>query len=631
MRIILNFSFFILNFIGIGITPVFATHIVGGEITYRCFGGNQYEIKLTVFRDCDTGVPFFDNPAAIGIFDSDNNLISNILVPFSGVNDTLDPTLDNPCFAAPPNVCIHRTEYTTEVVLPFRLGGYRLAYQRCCRNQDIVNIVNPLNTGATYDVFISEQALLGCNNSAVFNEWPPVYICKDEPILFDHSATDIDGDIIIYELCAPLDGATPTSPQPQPPNAPPYSSVIWMPSYGLTDVLGNPADPLAIDANTGLLTGTPDDIGVYVVGICAKEYRNGFLISTTRRDFQYATGICEQTTNADFLAQEQDCGVSFINQSTSIAGEYIWDFGDTTNNDFSDDLSPFYTYSDSGFYQVTLIIDPNGDCPDTITQTIEVTQIGASVDVNDIQLVCREDTVVIIADAVGGDLTYTWTPENTAIITGQGTDSLVVLAGDDASYQVVVENQYGCSDSATSVINTSQSTPIVDITASSNQVIEGESIQLFGTFNLDYTYTWRPDTTLSTWGIYNPNAAPLVATTYYLTVTNSLGCKANDSIRIEVVPPPCGRPLVFIPNAFTPNGDGQNDVLFVRGTNLTDVYLTVYNRWGEMVFETNDINMGWDGYFRGELLNPDVYGYYLRCRCEGGEEYFEKGNVTLLR
>ena len=624
--------YLIISCVLISVNSLFATHIVGGEITYKCLGNNNYLLSLTIFRDCDTGVPFFDDPASIGIFDSNNNLLFDVLVPFSGVNDTLNPTLDNPCYVVPPNVCIHRTEYNRVVTLPFRLGGYQVVYQRCCRNQDIVNIVDPLGTGATYSTDITEYALLECNSSPVFNSWPPVYICKDLEIMFDHSATDEDGDSIVYELCTPIQGADEIEPMPQPPNAPPYDPVIWRPGYGESDMLGNVNDPLAIDFNTGLLTGTPDEIGVFVVGICAKEYRNGFLISTTRRDFQYATGICEQVTEADFIIQEQDCGVSFINQSNTIGNEYSWNFGDTTVlSDTANNLSPFYTYPDSGFYEVTLIVDPSSECPDTITQTIEITQFGASVDVDDFQLVCREDTVIIYANATGGNLTYTWTPDDATVISGQGTDSLVVLAGDDAFYSVLVENQFGCLDSATSEINTSQATPVLDITASNNQVIQGDYVQLFGTFDLDYTYDWLPDTTLSTWSIYNPNASPMASTVYYLTVTNSLGCKTTDSILIVVTPPPCGRPSVFLPNAFTPNGDGQNDVLFLRGNNLTDVYLTIYDRWGEMVFETNDMGIGWDGYFRGELLKPDVYGYYLTCKCEDGQEYFEKGNITLLR
>lgn len=87
-------------------------------------------------------------------------------------NDTLVPTLSGECFVVPPDVCVHTTTYTTIVTLPPVIGGYQLAYQRCCRNQTIANIIDPLGTGATYGLTISEQALLECNSSPQFVQWP---------------------------------------------------------------------------------------------------------------------------------------------------------------------------------------------------------------------------------------------------------------------------------------------------------------------------------------------------------------------------------------------------------------------------------------------------------------------------
>ena len=172
-----------------------ATHIVGGEMNYTCLGNNEYEITLTIFRDCYNGNPnaWFDNPASIGVFDAQNNLLQEVLVPLMN-NDTLDPVLTSECLVVPPNVCVHTTTYRTVINLPPITGGYQLAYQRCCRNQTIVNIVDPLDTGATYGVTISERALEECNSNPKFQQWPPIYICVNEPIVFDQSAIDQDGD-----------------------------------------------------------------------------------------------------------------------------------------------------------------------------------------------------------------------------------------------------------------------------------------------------------------------------------------------------------------------------------------------------------------------------------------------------
>jgi gliding motility-associated-like protein len=86
-----------------------------------------------------------------------------------------------------------------------------------------------------------------------------------------------------------------------------------------------------------------------------------------------------------------------------------------------------------------------------------------------------------------------------------------------------------------------------------------------------------------------------------------------------------------MPNGFTPNGDGKNDVLYLRGNNISNVYFAVYDRWGQKVFETRDLAKGWDGVFKGKQLDPAVFAYYGEGECVGGEQFFVKGNVTLIR
>ncbi|WP_191284423.1 DUF7948 domain-containing protein [Luteibaculum oceani] len=93
----------------------------------------------------------------------------------------------------------------------------------------------------------------------------------------------------------------------------------------------------------------------------------------------------------------------------------------------------------------------------------------------------------------------------------------------------------------------------------------------------------------------------------------------------------CGPPNIFVPNAFSPNGDGENDRFRVRGRFIEKMLFRVYDRWGQMVFESRDQKISWDGTFRDEPLNPAVYVYYLEATCTGGMKYFTKGNVTLIR
>jgi gliding motility-associated-like protein len=102
-------------------------------------------------------------------------------------------------------------------------------------------------------------------------------------------------------------------------------------------------------------------------------------------------------------------------------------------------------------------------------------------------------------------------------------------------------------------------------------------------------------------------------------------------VEVRVLNLICGSPNIFIPNTFTPNADNKNEKLYVRGLNLTKVHLAIYNRWGQKVFETFNQREGWDGTFNEMQVDPDVFVYYLEATCEGGEEYFEKGNITVIR
>ncbi len=395
----------LITFILLAVMPLSlqATHIVGGEMTYKCLGNDQYEIKLTVFRDCFNGIPWFDNPAAIGVFSNETNLLlNNILVPLDPMlNDTIDPTLDDDCLAIPPNVCVNTTTYTTTVFLPFIPGGYHLVYQRCCRNNTIVNLIAPEDVGATYSIVISENALLECNNSPVFNEWPPLFLCANVPFNIDQSAVDDDGDSLVYKLCNPLTGASDINPQPQPPNPPPYDTVPWLPPYDVSTMINLPPDmPMTINSETGLLTGIPTILGQFVIGICVEEYRDGELIGVNRRDYQVNIGDCEAIVSA-FLEPETICGsltVDFINESIN-ANDFEWFFNDPGNpGAMSTDVNPSYTYSDYGEYEVVLVAAPGAICVDTFTAVVSV-QPNSLLPDFEVELVeCLENVLIELTD-----------------------------------------------------------------------------------------------------------------------------------------------------------------------------------------------------------------------------------------
>lgn len=358
--------------------PARATHIIGGELYYDCLGGDNYLITLKIYRDCLLGEAPYDNPANISIWTGAGSLHKNISLSFPGATK-VPFVATNPCFQAPPNVCVEEAIYTAVVNLPPSPTGYILAYQRCCRNNSIVNLTNPQNTGATYIETIPPAGPNVCNNSPRFNSFPPIAICIGDTLRFDHSATDPDGDSLVYEFCTSFAGANPSTPQPVPTSAPPFPAVQFAPPYSQNyPIATNPA--VSLNSQTGLLVVSPSVQGQFVVGVCAKEYRNGVLIGTHRRDFQFNVTTCLSNSQAIFQLPPEfipngtatlfRCGdneVDFTNFSVN-ASDFLWDFGDpTTLSDTSDWQDPSYTYPDTGYYVATLIANPGYFCADTLS------------------------------------------------------------------------------------------------------------------------------------------------------------------------------------------------------------------------------------------------------------------------
>ncbi|MFZ1704224.1 MAG: PKD domain-containing protein [Saprospiraceae bacterium] len=370
----------------INIGTVKATHIVGGDMTYRHISGDRYEITLSLRRDCLLGsdeAPF-DPIAHVGVFSANGALLLSIgdngllKIPYIG-NDTLNPFIRSDCGFEGTQVCVQEAKYVGILTLPFRNGGYILAYQRCCRNATVANIIDPLNTGATYWVAITQAALSLKNNSPAFTQWPDVYICANKPLVFDHSAKDLDGDSLVYKLCLPNKGASFDKPNPPLFNSsispPPFPFVTWAPPYNLSNVMGG--TPLQIDANTGLLTGQPNLVGQFLVGICVEEYRNGVLISEIKRDFQYNVRICSQPPKAFFDVPEVECNgleVEFTNNSLAASNfRWYFDWPNQDPNFFSTEKNPKFTYPTSGIYNVKLRATRGSDgCFDSIIYAINV-------------------------------------------------------------------------------------------------------------------------------------------------------------------------------------------------------------------------------------------------------------------
>ena len=158
---------------------------------------------------------------------------------------------------------------------------------------------------------------------------------------------------------------------------------------------------------------------------------------------------------------------------------------------------------------------------------------------------------------------------------------------------------------------------------------EGSTVQLIGSPS-GLNYTWSPGQGVVNVNAQNTNAVVDQTTIYTLTVSDGI-CSKSDTVLVTTFQFICGDPYLYIPNAFSPNHDGENDVLYVRGALVEEMVFRIFDRWGEMVFESFDRTNGWDGTFRGKEMDPDTYDYYLEVTCVGGDEAIVKGNITLLK
>ncbi|NVO02011.1 MAG: gliding motility-associated C-terminal domain-containing protein [Bacteroidetes bacterium] len=230
------------------------------------------------------------------------------------------------------------------------------------------------------------------------------------------------------------------------------------------------------------------------------------------------------------------------------------------------------------------------------------------------------DTLICIGTAAtltatGGN-SYEW--DN-----GSLTPSINVSPTSSATYSVTASN-FGCTNTASITVNISN--PFF-LNAGPDVSIEiGETTQLSATGG--NSYFWSPATGLSCTNCSDPLAAPTTTTTYYLTSLNSTGCENKDTLNI-FVDAECG--LVYVPSAFSPNGNSKNDILYVRGKCISEMTFSVFDRWGEKVFESTDKSIGWDGYYKGSLMNSQVFVYYLTAKLFTGEIKKMQGNITLIR
>ncbi len=235
---------------------------------------------------------------------------------------------------------------------------------------------------------------------------------------------------------------------------------------------------------------------------------------------------------------------------------------------------------------------------------------------------------------VTGGQRYTWLP--TQGLGNPAAAQTSVRVNRSSTFQVVGYDRWGCYTDTSRVQVVVQPKPRIVmkrdiIVAAGSQVVLRAQINSQSPVE---TIRWSPGASLSCTNCFEPIATVRNDQTYQVTVTNRDGCEQTDSIRFRTI---CTQAQLYIPNTFTPDGDGLNDRLIVRGTQITKVLsFTIFNRWGAVVFKQqnfapNDPSFGWDGTINGKKADADVFVVLCEFLCENDRKVLYKGNVALIR
>ena len=677
---------------------------------------------MKIYRDCASSGAQFDS--APGAFTEGTVTIyrDGTVVPYiptvtldAPTITNIPPDVSNPCLIIPDDVCVEEGLYIFILTLPTDPNSYHIVYQRCCRNNSINNIIFPEDTGATYTIELTPEAQqnsTGCvNNSPTFNNFPPIIICVNEPINFDHSASDSDGDQLVYKFCSPkegggtggtdpgstpMDAALPNGVAPNPDTPPPFDNVTFVsPTYGPLNPMGG--DPqVAIDPATGMISGIPNTLGQFVVGVCVEEYRNGVLLSTVKRDFQFNVESCEPTVFAQIQNDEvvngnqfvvNSCGnnsITFIDQSfdQNFINTYNWSF-DLNNGDTatSTTQNTSITFPGLGTYQGQLVLNQGSPCDDTATIFVNIyPEINADFTYSYDTCIAGPVSFNNLSITGAGAITSNLWEFGDGNINSEVSPNYLYSAPGNIPVTLTVEDINGCVDDTTQIIEWFPAPPILIIEPSiykgcipQNVFFNNLSTPIDDTYDIVWdfgdgntsgeispTYIYETpgvfDVSLSVTSplgcsisdffpnlitvepsplanfIYTPNPPTnfqpdveftdlsIDAVQWFwnfndidnsfdqnpvytfpdtglqqvtLIVTHTSGCQDTLTQFIDVVP----KVAYFLPNAFTPNFDSINDEFFGKGffDGMENFKMTIWNRWGELVFETSDYREGWNG------------------------------------
>lgn len=325
---------------------------------------------------------------------------------------------------------------------------------------------------------------------------------------------------------------------------------------------------------------------------------------------------------------ERSC-VNFSDLSSNGATGWSWFFPGGIPSSSASPTPPPICYYIPGFYDVRLIVF-NQYGTDTLVKTSYMNVVTCPLPVADFYSTpvqsCPQYCLSFTDNSSNGPITsYQWYFPGSLSINSSSANPTVCYSDEGMfDVQLIVSNQYG-SDTVIKYSDVNVQFLPNAFVSSDTTINFGSSYQLNagGGFN----YSWTPSSGLDNINIPNPKAAPSQTTTYTVSISDGAGCTSFRQVTITVLKDNA----IFIPNTFSPNDDGKNDYLFVRGNNFSNIHFVIFDRWGEKIFETSNSLIGWDGTYKGEKVDPGVFTYVITISYSDKKSVSQAGTITLVR
>ncbi|MET0465133.1 MAG: gliding motility-associated C-terminal domain-containing protein [Chitinophagaceae bacterium] len=370
---------------------------------------------------------------------------------------------------------------------------------------------------------------------------------------------------------------------------------------------------LSINNTTGAINISASTPGTYTV---TYSFNNGLCGNTTSTTVSILPTPVLVVTNpapacipgtVDITAAAITAG-----STAGLTYEYFADAACTTP------LANASSLSTSGTYYIRGFIAPGG-CQTDVRPVSVVLSASPSITIANVAAICRGEAVTLTASSPGN--TITWQNIGTG-------NSVIVQPQATTSYTAVATNAAGCSVSATVQVQVRDFR--MSLTANTNPIMPGMMLTLTSGANSSYQVIgWKPAANFSAQtAIAQSFIIKDSAQTFAVIGRSADGCL--DTVRLLVELEPGGKDF-FIPNAFTPNNDGKNDTFKPYGSSIKSIEMRVFNQWGELVYQTTDVNKGWDGLFKGKAQPVGVYPYGIKVTFLDNTTVTKRGTVNLVR